>query len=67
MQRLCVADALDYYFYGHAPSVGDFAAPPIKMWSLGTSLVVQWLRLHAPNVRIQVQSLVRKLDLTCGN
>ena len=26
----------------------------------GTSLVVQWLRLHAPNAR--VQSLVRELD-----
>jgi len=30
---------------------------------VGTSLVVQWLRLHAPNARgAQVQSLVRELD-----
>ena len=32
---------------------------------LGTSLVVQWLRLLAP--KAQVQSLVRKLDLTRHN
>ena len=32
---------------------------------MGTSLVVQWLRLCAPNVeRAQVQSLVRELDPT---
>ena len=32
---------------------------------LGTSLVVQWLRLPTPNAGAQVQSLVRELDLTC--
>ena len=34
-----------------------------KLLFVGTSLVVQWLRLHAPNARgAQVQSLVRELD-----
>ena len=34
----------------------------------GTSLVVEWLRLHAPNAGgIWVQSLVRELELTCCN
>ena len=33
--------------------------------SLGTSLVVQWLRLNAPNA--WVPSLVRILDPTCRN
>ena len=27
----------------------------------GTSLVVQWLRLHSSTARVQVQCLVRKL------
>ena len=31
---------------------------------LGTSLVVQWLRIHLPMQGIRVQSLVRE-DLTC--
>ena len=31
----------------------------------GTSLVVQRLRLHAPNVGAQIQSLIRELDPTC--
>ena len=34
---------------------------------LGTSLVVQWLRLHPPNAGAQVRSLVGELDATCGN
>ena len=32
---------------------------------LGTSLVVQWLRLHSPNAGGQDQSLVRELGPTC--
>ena len=32
-----------------------------------TSLVVLWLRLHAPVQRRWVQSLVRELDPTCSN
>ena len=31
----------------------------------GTSLVVQWLRLHGPNAGGLVQSLVRELDPAC--
>ena len=34
---------------------------------LGTCLVVQWLRLHAPNEGGPVQSLVGELDPTCHN
>ena len=34
---------------------------------LGTSLVVQWLRLWAPTAGAQAQSLVRELDPTCYN
>ena len=30
----------------------------------GTSLVVQWLRFHAPDVGFWVQSQVRELDST---
>ena len=30
-----------------------------------TSLVVQWVRLCAPNAGVQVQSLVRELDPSC--
>ena len=33
----------------------------------GTSLVVQWLRLHAPNAGAGVQSMARALDPTCCN
>ena len=33
----------------------------------GTSLVVQWLRLHAPNSEGAIGSLVRELDPTCHN
>ena len=32
-----------------------------------TSLVVQWLRLYAPNAGGQVQSLVRELERICYN
>ena len=32
-----------------------------KMLNIGTSLVVQWLRLHLPLQRVQVQSLVGEL------
>ena len=32
--------------------------------TVGTSLVVQWLRLHAPNAGVPVGSLVRELDPT---
>ena len=32
---------------------------------LGTSLVAQWLRLHAPDAGAWVPSLVRELDPTC--
>ena len=34
---------------------------------MGTSLVVQWLRLQAPNSGAQVRSLVRELDPICYN
>ena len=34
---------------------------------MGTSLVVQWLRLNAPMQRAWVQSLVRELDPACHN
>ena len=39
----------------------------VKNFGRGTSLVIQWLRLHAPSARAQVPSLVRELDLTCCN
>ena len=40
----------------------------IKLMKTGTSLVVQWLRLHTPNGGgPQAGSLVRELDPTCGN
>ena len=34
---------------------------------MGTSLAVQWLRLHTPHLGAHVRSLVRELDLTCCN
>ena len=34
---------------------------------LGTSLVVQWLRLHIPNAGAWIQFLVRELDPICHN
>ena len=34
---------------------------------LGTSLAVQWLRLHAPNAGDTGSNPVRELDLTCRN
>ena len=34
---------------------------------LGTSLVAQWLGLHAPKVGVPVPSLVRELGPTCHN
>ena len=37
---------------------------PTDKWA---PLVVQWLRLHAPNAGAQVQPLVGKLDLICYN
>ena len=33
----------------------------------GISLVVEWLRLHAPTAGGQVRPLVRELDPTCCN
>ena len=36
-----------------------------KSTQCGTSLVVQWLRLHAPNAGAWVPSLVGELDPTC--
>ena len=36
-----------------------------KSPAVGTSLVVQWLRLCAPNAGDPVQSLIRELDPTC--
>ena len=40
----------------------------IKTWTLGTSLVVQWLRLCVANSGAWVRSLVRKLGshILCG-
>ena len=37
----------------------------IKDICVGTSLVVQWLRLRAPNAGARVRSLVWELDPTC--
>ena len=42
----------------------------IKKRDLGTSMVVQWLRLHAPKLSSEItefQSLVGEQDPTCGN
>ena len=44
-----------------------FGARDVKRSCSGTSLVVQWLRLHVPNAGAQVRSLVRELDHTCRN
>ena len=38
-----------------------------KNYAFGTSLVVQWLRLHAPNAGALVRSLVGELDPACCN
>ena len=40
----------------------------LKKCSLGTSLVVQWLRLHLPVQGVWVRSLVRELrsHMPCG-
>ena len=48
----------------HEGGAGSTAAL-LRNSSLGTSLVVQWLRLNAPNA--WVPSLVRILDPTCRN
>ena len=37
----------------------------LKINAIQASLVIQWLRLHAPNAGGKVQSLVRELDSTC--
>ena len=51
--------------------VFDIGAEKVKTnlrnWILGTSLVVQWLRLRAPNAGAQVRFLVRELDPVCRN
>ena len=39
----------------------------LNFFYMGTSLVVQWLRLQAPNLGAQVRSLVRELDPICCN
>ena len=39
----------------------------ILIYILGTFLVVQWLRIPAPNAGAQVWSLLRELDPTCHN
>ena len=44
-----------------------FTEGKIKILTLGTSLVVQWLRLRSPSAGAWVQSLVRELDSTCLN
>jgi len=38
-----------------------------KQAKMGASLVVQWLRFHAPNPRAQVHFLVEEPDPTCHN
>ena len=40
---------------------------PVEIAEAGTSLVVQWLRLQAPNAGGQVPSLIRELGPTCCN
>lgn len=42
-------------------------ARKIKEPELGISLVVLWLRLHAPAAGGQVQPLIRELDPACCN
>ena len=39
----------------------------IKKLDTGASLVVQWLRLDAPNRGAWIRSLIRELDPTYGN
>jgi len=39
----------------------------VKIQSTGTSLVVQRLRLHAPNGEARVPLLIRELDPACQN
>ena len=46
-------------YLGSLPFIDD-----VKNYELETSLVVQWLRLQAPSVGTQVQSMVRELDPT---
>ena len=48
-----------------AKSVLQHSLLHFKNHCLGTSLVVQWIRLHAPNAGTWVQSLVREQDPTC--
>ena len=38
----------------------------IKKFKKWTSLVVQWIRIHLPVQRMQVQSLVQKNSTCCG-
>ena len=46
-------------YLGSLPFIDD-----VKNYELETSLVVQWLRLQAPSVGTQIQSMVRELDPT---
>ena len=50
-----------------SPQMGPRVALTYPKSSGGTSLVVQWLRLHASVQEARVQSLVRELDSTCCN
>ena len=49
------------------PALCESSSSNVKTHPFGISLVIQWLRLWAPNTGAQVRSLVRKLDPTCPN
>ena len=55
----CICSFKSYHWHSEA---GCFKNP-----TLGTSLVVQWLILHASSAGTLVLSLVREVDPTCGN
>ena len=56
----------DLYYLGIETVSLGFPVWTVKNSATGTSLMVQWLRLHAPHAGGPgVQSLVRELDPTC--
>ena len=52
---------------GPAPRMGRSSRPLQNIYPSGTSLMVPWLRLHAPNAWGPVLSLDGELDSTCHN
>ena len=47
--------------------VKSILSPLLQKLVVGTYLVAQWVRRHAPNAGSSVQSLIRELDYTCSN